>query len=90
MAVSFNPGLGRYLLTTMAVNRRGWIGMYDAPEPWGPWTTVLLERDRDRWGEKVVVFNFVNKWLSADGTDFVLVHTKDDRWATIEGSFIVE
>jgi hypothetical protein len=29
----------------------------------------------------------VNKWLGADGRDFVLVHTKNDRWATIEGRF---
>ena len=31
--------------------------------------------------------DFVNKWLSADGRDFVIVHTRNDRWATIEGRF---
>ncbi len=25
--------------------------------------------------------------VSADGRDFVLVHTKNDRWASIEGRF---
>jgi hypothetical protein len=88
MAVSYNPGLKRYLLTTMTIDRHGRLAIYDAPEPWGPWTTVLFEQDRERWGNKVVVFNFVNKWLSADGRRFVLVFTKDDHWASLEGEFL--
>jgi hypothetical protein len=36
MAVSYNPGLKRYLLTNVTVNRFGWMTLYDAPEPWGP------------------------------------------------------
>jgi hypothetical protein len=89
MAVSFNAGLKRYLLTTMTIDRRGWLAIYDAPEPWGPWTTVLFQQDQQRWGTKVVVFNFVNKWLSDDGKRFVLVHTKNDHWASIEGEFLI-
>ena len=34
-----------------------------------------------------ILFSFVNKWLSPDGRDFVLVHTRNDRWASIEGRF---
>jgi hypothetical protein len=90
MAVSYNPGLKRYLLTTMTVDRLGHLAIYDAPEPWGPWTTVLFEQDRERWGSKVVVFNFVNKWLSADGRRFVLVYTKNDHWASLEGKFLTD
>ena len=26
---------------------RGGFGIYDAPEPWGPWTTVFLTEDWD-------------------------------------------
>lgn len=88
MAVSYNPGLERYLLTTMTVDRNGWFALYDAPEPWGPWTTVRIERDPTRWGGKVVAFNFVNKWLRDDGRDFVLVYTRNDSWATIEGELV--
>lgn len=87
IAVSYNPALKRYLLTTIAIDRSGWMSIYDAPEPWGPWTHVHTELNPDRWGTLTICFTFVNKWLSADGRDFVLVHTKNDRWATIEGRF---
>jgi hypothetical protein len=96
-SVSYNPGLGRYLLITQQVNRfrdeDGHIGIYDAPEPWGPWTTVLFA---NAWetelqnGAKTVYWNFSNKWLSLDGRGFVLVYTGDgpDNWGTVEGEFI--
>lgn len=87
MAVSYNPVLQRYLLTTITHNRDGWFSLYDAPEPWGPWTHAHTEFEPARWGTYTIIFTFVNKWLSADGRDFVIVHTKDDRWASIEGRF---
>ncbi len=87
MAVSYNPGIGRFLLTTMTVDRSGWFALYDAPLPWGPWTTVLVEQNVKRWGGKVVVFHFANKWLRDGGRDFVLVYTRNDSWATLEGRF---
>jgi len=89
MAVSYNPGLKRYLLTTMTVNRDGWLGVYDAPDPWGPWTTVYLARDPELWGTKVIVPTYLNKWLSPDGRSFVFVFTRNDHWATVEGRFDV-
>lgn len=97
-SVSYNPGLDRYLLITQQVNRNkaggAMIGIYDAPEPWGPWTTVLYD---DPWalglqnGSKTVYWNFSNKWLSTDGLQFVLVYTGpgDDEWGTVEGTFTV-
>jgi hypothetical protein len=87
IAVSYNPGLKRYLLTTITIDRSGWISVYDAPDPWGPWTHVHTEHNPERWGTLTIIFSFVNKWLSADGRDFTVVHTKNDRWATIEGRF---
>jgi hypothetical protein len=89
IAVSYNAPLQRYLLTTIAIDRSGWMSIYEAPEPWGPWHHVHTEHNPDRWGKLTIIFSFVNKWLSADGKDFVLVHTKNDRWATIEGHFDV-
>ncbi len=97
-SVSYNPGIGRYILITQQVSRyqsqSGHIGIYDAPEPWGPWTTVLLANP---WtlglqnGSKTVFWNFSNKWLSQDGLDFVLVYTGDgaDNWGSLEGTFTV-
>lgn len=90
IAVSYNPGLRRYLLTTITRSREGWMSIYDAPEPWGPWTHVHTEHNPARWGSLTILFTFVNKWLGADGRDFVIVHTKNDRWATIEGRFIIK
>jgi len=95
-SVSYNAGLKRYFLMTQQVNRfrdrNGHIGIYDAPEPWGPWTTVLFA---NAWstglqnGAKTVYWNFSNKWLSRDGRRFVLVYTGDgpDNWATVKGTF---
>ncbi|HEU5081060.1 MAG TPA: DUF4185 domain-containing protein [Opitutaceae bacterium] len=90
IAVSYNPGLKRYLLTTIAIDRTGWMSVYDAPEPWGPWTHVQTEYNPERWGRLTIIFSFVNKWLSLDGRDFVIVHTRNDHWATIPGRFVLK
>ena len=51
-SMSYVPGLDRYLLwqqlTTDGSDTRfrSGFGLYDAPEPWGPWTTVFFT---DRW-----------------------------------------
>ena len=89
IAVSYNAPLRRYLLSTMTVDRLGHMAVFDALEPWGPWSTVLFQKDTSRWGSKVICFTFANKWLSADGRKFVMVHTKNDAWASIEGEFTV-
>lgn len=96
-SVSYNTGLKRYLLMTQQVNRfraeGARMGVYEAPEPWGPWRTVLYE---DPWelgimtdAYKTVYWNFSNKWASEDGKDFVMIYTTNDEWASIEGSFEV-
>src|SRR5690606_16495622 len=87
IAVSYNAGLKRYLLTTITIDRSGWMSVYDAPEPWGPWTHVQTEHNPERWGKLTIIFSFVNKWLGADGRDVAIVHTRNDSWATIEGRF---
>ena len=89
MAVSYNPVLKRYLLTTPTVSRDGWMSIYEAPEPWGPWCLVHVERNGARWVRYVILYTFVNKWLSADGCDFIIVHTRNDTWSTIEARFAV-
>ena len=38
--VVYNPGLKRYLMALGYDHDGGW-GIFDAPEPWGPWTTVF-------------------------------------------------
>jgi CubicO group peptidase (beta-lactamase class C family) len=67
--ISFNAGLGRYLLVmplpTQDPRYAGGIGIYDAPEPWGPWTTVYFDCQWDIGpGESA---SFPTKWMSPDG-----------------------
>ncbi len=94
VSVSYNPDLRRYLLTTPHTQKNaGNLGIFDAPEPWGPWTTVLYENG---WGAgdiqtNTFYWNFSNKWLNANGKDFVLVFTgkqSNDSWNSIRGTFV--
>lgn len=92
--VSYNQGLKRYLLTTEHTEtHRGNMAIFDAPEPWGPWTTVLYGQ---RWGEghfplNTFYWTFSNKWTSEDGKHFSLIFTgrkENDSFNVIRGRFI--
>ena len=79
-SVSYNAGLKRYLWvqTGLGEDTRfgGGLAIYDAPEPWGPWTTVFAT---DAWdigpGETA---SFPTKWISPDGCTLYLVFSGDD------------
>lgn len=97
-SISYNAGLGRYLLMSQQVSRwdirNGHIGIYDAPNPWGPWTEVLCQNAWDlglQHGYKNVFYNFSNKWLSNDGRDFVMIYTgpSHDQFGAVSGHFEV-
>jgi len=96
MSVSYNAGLKRYMLCTEHTEtHRGKLGIFDAPEPWGPWTTVAYY---DNWGQDFVpvntfYWNFSNKWLSGDGKDFSLIFTgrkQNDSWNVVRGVFVLK
>lgn len=57
---------------------KGGFGIYDAPEPWGPWTTVYFT---EKWdvgpGERA---EFPAKWMSSDGKTLHLVFSGDDNF----------
>ncbi len=103
LSVSYNAGLKRYILMTEHTNSsKGDLGVFDAPEPWGPWTTIeYMNRSNDRqFGAGHVVdntffWNIPTKWQSEDGTEFSLIFTgagrgKDnDSWNMIRGKFIL-
>jgi len=96
-SVSYNAGLGRFLLITQQISRfreRGYIGIYESVNPWGPWRTVLFAspwRLGLQTGEKSVYWNFSNKWNSADGKRFALVYTGPgaDNFGVVQGRFIL-
>jgi hypothetical protein len=95
LSVSYNPGLRRYLLITEHTeSARGNLGLFDAPEPWGPWTTVTYISAFGASYIKASTFfwNFSNKWLSPDGKEFALIFTgvdENDSWNLVTGSFVV-
>lgn len=76
--VMYNPGLNRYLLTVTHNQSGGW-GMFDAPEPWGPWTTVGYWNN---WIDSGYKFGFsINqKWMSADGKTAHMTFSGTGAW----------
>ena len=41
LSASYNPEFGRVILATQhSNNASGLLGFFDAPTPWGPWTTI--------------------------------------------------
>jgi hypothetical protein len=66
----YNAGLKRYLLA-VAYNHQGGWGIYDAPDPWGPWTTAF---HTEYWGQgETHGYRLPAKWISADGRKMSLV-----------------
>jgi hypothetical protein len=88
---SYNAGLRRYLWCQILPGAdprfRGGFGVYDAPEPWGPWTTVFFTEEWDVGpGESS---SFPAKWMSADGKTLHLVFSGGDYFAVRRATLIV-
>jgi hypothetical protein len=66
--LQYVPGLKRYLLTA-AHPRPGQVGVFDAPNVYGPWTTSYYANDWLGLGTRGLYFSiyFPLKWQSADG-----------------------
>ena len=66
--LQYVPGLKRYLLTA-AHTRPGQVGVFDAPNMYGPWTTSYYVNDWLGLGTRGLYFSiyFPLKWQSADG-----------------------
>jgi CubicO group peptidase (beta-lactamase class C family) len=88
--ISYNPGLKRYLwsqtLPGTDARFRGGFGVYDAPEPWGPWTTVFFTEEWDIGpGESS---SFPAKWTSEDGRTVHLVFSGKDSFSVRRAELI--
>ncbi|MEZ4657113.1 MAG: Ig-like domain-containing protein [Caldilineaceae bacterium] len=78
----YNAALGRYLwwqgINVAGPDERyeGGFGVYDAPEPWGPWTVVYYT---DLWDHPPgAVGTFPTKWMSDDGRTLYLAFDAND------------
>jgi len=82
-SVSYNAEMGRYLWCQTGTGGdtrfRGGLAIYDASEPWGPWTTVFYT---DQWdigpGETSCL---PSKWMSDDGRTVHLVFSGNDSFS---------
>ncbi len=84
IAITYNAGLKRYILTTshlppgVQATHTAALGAFDAPEPWGPWTTVYYE---DHWsvvnGKDCRTYHhkFPPQWMSPDGREMWLLYS---------------
>ena len=87
--VTYHPVLKRYLLNTIGRGNdtrfHGGFGVYDAPEPWGPWATAVFT---DNWDVGPGETNsFPTKWMSADGRTAWLVFSGDDHFSVRKATF---
>ncbi|UCF19740.1 MAG: hypothetical protein JSU87_17805 [Gemmatimonadota bacterium] len=89
----YNPGLDRFIMVTNHTERNeGNLAIWEAPEPWGPWSLVMKDFGWPAGGEVDQTFafgNFSAKWMSADGRRCVFVWFRPDAWNSVACEFQV-
>ena len=96
-SIVYNPGIDRYMMVVTNGYPRAWphggIGIFDAPEPWGPWTTAYY--DPSFLGSTTLFGGHIpTKWISSDGKSFYLVYSgygsiAQDAYQHIKGQLIL-
>jgi len=90
--LTYNAALKRYLwcqiLPGPDTRFEGGFGVYDAPEPWGPWTNAFFT---PRWdvgpGESASI---PTKWISDGGLTIHLVFSGDDHFSVRRGTIALK
>jgi uncharacterized Ntn-hydrolase superfamily protein len=83
IAITYNAPLGRYILATShqtgtKATHTAALGVFEAPEPWGPWATLYYD---DHWsvedGKDCRTYHhrFPPKWISEDGKTMWLLYS---------------
>lgn len=88
VGISYYAALKRYILTTQHTRpHAGMLGIFEAKEPWGPWSTITYLNE-DSWfgydNSETVPRNcffwcFPVKWISDDGRSATMVFTGGGR-----------
>jgi CubicO group peptidase (beta-lactamase class C family) len=68
--VVYNPGIRRYLMALAFDGKGGW-GVFEAPEPWGPWRTAFFAAAWDMGDTHG--YRLPSKWISDDGKELYVV-----------------
>jgi uncharacterized protein (TIGR03437 family) len=90
-SVVYNKGLGLYMMAAGGTGKNGgalfnspsYLGIYTAPQPWGPWTQI---HENTAWinGEDVTTRLYepviAPKWIAPDGKSFYLVFSDAKGW----------
>ena len=93
--MSYNAGLRRYVWCQVlpfgkdarGPRFQGGFGVYDAPQPWGPWTTVFYTPGWDVGpGE---TSSFPTKWIGTDGKTCHLLFSGDDCFSVRRATLTV-
>ena len=94
--ITYSPGLQRYLWSQIHPQSedsrgprfQGGFGVYEAPEPWGPWRTVFYTPAWDVGpGE---TSSFPSKWMSEDGKTAHLVFSGDDYFSVRRATLTIQ
>jgi len=85
--ISYNPAIKRYLWCQtgpgMDTRYAGGFAIYDAPEPWGPWSIAF---HTSAWDIGPGESSFIpTKWISPDGLSFHLLFSGDDSFSVRRG-----
>lgn len=94
--ITYNAGLKRYIWCQIHPESKhpqgsrfqGGFGIYEAPEPWGPWSTVYYTRDWDVGPGDTSTFP--TKWMSKDGKTCYLVFSGDDCFSVRKVEFFTK
>ena len=95
VSVSYNAGLGRYILRqshrfvpwNSDTRFEGGFGLYESPEPWGPWKCAYFT---ERWDIGPGDLGcFPTKWISKDGKTAYHVFSGDDNFCVRKAEFIL-
>jgi hypothetical protein len=93
-SISYNAGIGRYLFwqqynleaDSQADTRfYGGMGIYEAPKPWGPWSTVYFSEKWDVGPGELGCFP--TKWMSDDGKTVYLIFSGNDNFSVRKATF---
>jgi hypothetical protein len=93
--ISYSPALKRYLwcqvlpesTDSRGPRYQGGFGIYDAAEPWGPWSTAFFTNTWDVGPGETC--SLPPKWMSEDGRTVHMVFSGDDAFSVRRGRILL-